>query len=59
VNSDRALRSAVDFCTLSGPIWWSPVASYFVTKLSSTGNQDAAEVLAYDDQSIKTVQVKW
>jgi hypothetical protein len=35
-----------------------PGYHYFVTNLSSTGNQGAAEVLAYDDQSIKTVQVK-
>jgi hypothetical protein len=32
---------------------------YFVTDLSITGNQGAAEVLVYDDQSIKRVHVKW
>jgi hypothetical protein len=31
-----------------------PGYHYFVTNLSSTGNQGAAEVLAYDDQSIMT-----
>jgi hypothetical protein len=36
-----------------------PGYHYFVTNLSSTGNQGAAEVLAYDDHSIKTVQVNW
>jgi hypothetical protein len=36
-----------------------PGYHYFVTNLSSTGSQGAAEVLAYDDQSIKSVHVKW
>jgi hypothetical protein len=36
-----------------------PGYHYFVTRISSTGNQGAAEVLAYDDQSIKTLQVEW
>lgn len=36
-----------------------PGYHYFVTNLSFTDNHGAAEVLAYDDQSIKTVHVKW
>jgi hypothetical protein len=36
-----------------------PGYRYFVTKLSFTDNQGVAEVLAYDDQSIRTVHVKW
>lgn len=36
-----------------------PGYHYFVTRLSSTGDQGAAEVLAYDDQSIKSVRVEW
>jgi hypothetical protein len=32
---------------------------YFVTHLSYVGYRGTAEVLAYDDRSIKTVQVEW
>jgi hypothetical protein len=36
-----------------------PGYHYFVTNLSFTDNDGAAEVLAYDDQSIESVHVKW
>jgi hypothetical protein len=36
-----------------------PGYHYFVTHLSYAGDRGAAEVLAYDDRAIKTVQVEW
>ena len=32
---------------------------YFVTRLSYAGDRGTAEVLAYDDRAIKTMQVEW
>jgi hypothetical protein len=32
---------------------------YFVTRFSYAGDWGTAEVLAYDGQAIKTVQVRW
>lgn len=36
-----------------------PGYHYFVTRLSYAGDRGTAEVLAYDGQAIKTVQVRW
>jgi hypothetical protein len=36
-----------------------PGYHYFVTHLSYAGDRGTAEVLAYDDRAIKTVQVEW
>lgn len=36
-----------------------PGYHYFVTHLSAAGDRGTAEVLAYDDRAIKTVQVEW
>jgi hypothetical protein len=36
-----------------------PGYHYFVTHLSYAGDRGTAEVLAYDDRAIKTVQVAW
>ena len=36
-----------------------PGYHYFVTHLSYAGGRGTAEVLAYDDRTIKTVEVKW
>jgi hypothetical protein len=36
-----------------------PGYHYFVTNLSYSGDRGTAEVLAYDDRGIKTVQVRW
>jgi hypothetical protein len=36
-----------------------PGYHYFVTRLSYGGDRGTAEVLAYDDRAIKTVQVEW
>jgi hypothetical protein len=36
-----------------------PGYHYFVTRLSYAGDRGTAEVLAYDDRAIKTMQVEW
>jgi hypothetical protein len=36
-----------------------PGYHYFVTRLTYAGDRGTAEVLAYDDRAIKTVQVEW
>jgi hypothetical protein len=36
-----------------------PGYHYFVTRLSYAGHRGTAEVLAYDDRAIKTIQVEW
>jgi hypothetical protein len=36
-----------------------PGHRYFVTRLSYAGERGRAEVLAYDDRAIKTVEVEW
>jgi hypothetical protein len=36
-----------------------PEQRYFVAKISYAGNRGRAEVLAYDDRAIKTVEVQW
>jgi hypothetical protein len=36
-----------------------PGYRYFVTRLGYSGDRGTAEVLAYDDRAIKTVEVEW
>jgi hypothetical protein len=36
-----------------------PGYHYFVTHVSYGGNRGNAEVLAYDDRTIRTVEVEW
>jgi len=36
-----------------------PRQHYFVTKLSYAGDRGRAEVLAYDDRAIQTIEVEW
>jgi hypothetical protein len=36
-----------------------PGYHYLVTQLSYAGNRGTAEVLAYDDRTIKTIEVDW
>jgi len=48
-------RTAIRLATVKT----GPGYHYFVTRLSYAGDRGTAEVLAYDGQAIKTVQVRW
>jgi hypothetical protein len=50
-----AERTAIRLATVKT----GPGYHYFVTRLSYAGDRGTAEVLAYDGQAIKTVQVRW
>jgi hypothetical protein len=50
-----AERTAIGLATTKT----GPGYHYFVTHLSYTGDRGTAEVLAYDDLTIKTVEVSW
>jgi hypothetical protein len=54
MRGDEAQRAIALATAKTGPGY-----RYFITHISYTNNGGSAEVLAYDDRSIKEVQVKW